>query len=88
MGGDFNNITDMINELYRQLWGPLLGVFLGAAGLLGLWIGLKFVFAGGDEQKVKKAKEQVKYFVIGIVAIFVITAILPLVIAAFMNWAR
>ncbi len=79
--------SDLIRELYQMMWGPLLGVFVGAAALWGAWVGSRFLFAGGDEQKLKKAKEHLKSFIIGIVIVFVVAAGLPLIVAAFQEWA-
>lgn len=83
---DFNEFGNLVKSLYTAFGPMLLGIVIGASLLLGLWLGLMFIFAGGDEQKVKKAKSSVKYFIIGIVTIFVVAAGLPLIIAAFQNW--
>ncbi|MCL2370248.1 MAG: hypothetical protein FWC80_03370 [Firmicutes bacterium] len=87
VSGDTQQMQERIGDLYRQLTLPLLGIFIGAALLLGLWLGLKFVFAGGDDQKQKKAKESVKFFVIGVVVIFVVAAMLPLAVGVLHTWA-
>jgi hypothetical protein len=83
----FIGISEEINELYVELMTPLIAIFSGAAFLLGLWLGLKFLLAGGDEQKLKKAKESVKFFVIGIVVIFMVLALLPVIVGALKSWA-
>jgi len=49
--------------------------------------GIKFVFAGGNEEKIKKAKESVKFFVIGIVVIFGVAALTPIVVGILEQWA-
>jgi len=86
MNNDFSDFSNLIKGLYSQLALPLLGIASGAALLLGLWLGCKFWFSGGDEQKIKKAKESVKFFAIGIVVIFVVAAATPLLIGAFTTW--
>jgi cytochrome bd-type quinol oxidase subunit 2 len=84
--GEFTDFSEAIDHLYKQLAVPLLAIVGGAAVLLGLWLGSKFLFAGGDEQKIKKAKESIKYFVIGIAVIFIVAAGTPMLIAAFQGW--
>jgi hypothetical protein len=83
----FQGFGEIVTNLYNRLMVPMIGVFIGAAFLLGVWLGLKFLLAGGDEQKIKKAKESVKYFIMGIAVIFIVTAGLPVIVGAFQTWA-
>ncbi|MDR3319188.1 MAG: hypothetical protein LBS99_07085 [Clostridiales bacterium] len=83
----FTDFGNLIQSLYEEWRIPIIAVVSGAALLLGVWLGLKFLLAGGDEQKIKKAKESIKYFVIGIAVIFVVTAGMPVMIGAFQTWA-
>lgn len=84
--GDMNDFSEKLRELMNDLWGPLLAITSGAAALIGIWIGWRFWASAGDEAKRKDVKTHVKYFVIGLIAIFVIAALVPLVIAALQTW--
>lgn len=50
--------------------------------------GLKYILASksGDEQKLKQAKEFAKGIFIGIIIIFLIAALVPVIVASFQSW--
>lgn len=82
------DLADRIGELYNLMTVPLL-ICLGSASLLiGIWVGSKFLLSGGDEQKIKKAKDTLKHIIVGTIIIFVIAALLPMVIALLDSWTR
>lgn len=84
--GDWGDFQSKLNELFSSMWAPLLGVLTGACSLLGVWIGLKWWRAGGDEQKRKEAKSATVHAVIGVVVMFAIAALLPIIIGVFQTW--
>lgn len=83
-----SDMADKITELYKMMAMPLLGVLGGAAVLFGIWIGVGFIMADGDDQKLKKAKSRVKTFVIGWIVMFAIAALLPMFIGVLQTWAQ
>lgn len=88
MLADMSEMNDRIQELYKIMGGWLIPVILGAALFLGLWMGSGFWLADGDEQKLKKAKSRVKFFIIGWIIIFVVVACLPVFVGALQTWAQ
>lgn len=80
------DMADKIGELYKEMGLPMLGLIAGAALFFGIWMGVSFMLADGDDQKLKKAKSRVKYFVIGLIVIFVIAALTPMFIAMLQTW--
>ncbi|MCL2176833.1 MAG: pilin [Firmicutes bacterium] len=85
---DFNDVSDSIRELYSTLAWPLVALVGGFGILFGLWIGLGFALSGGDEQKRKQAKDRLRYFIIGFIAIFVIAGLTPAVVGLLQSWAQ
>lgn len=83
-----SDMADKIQELYKEMAMPLVAIISGAALLLGIWMGVNFILADGDEQKLKKAKSRVKYFIIGFIVIFAVSALTPLFVAALQTWAQ
>ena len=82
------DLAERIGELYNLMTVPLLICLSSAALLIGIWIGSKFLLSGGDEQKIKKAKETLKHVIIGTIVIFAVAALLPMIIAILDNWTR
>ena len=80
------DMADKIGELYKEMGLPMLGVIGGAALFFGIWFGVSLMLADGDDQKIKKAKSRIKYFVIGLIVIFVIAALTPMFIAMLQTW--
>lgn len=85
---DFSEITDTINSLISQMWVPCIAVASTLCVLWGVYLGIKFWMANGDDQKKKSAKGSIIYFVIGIVIIFLVAVGAPMLIAALSEWAQ
>ena len=83
-----SDMSDKIQELYKEMALPLIGALTAAAVIFGIWMGSQFILAGGDPEKVKKAKAQVKYFIIGWIVMFAVAALLPLFVGALQTWAQ
>ncbi len=88
LAGNFDNIGKILESFFNQWWGPLLGVLGAAAVVLAIAAGVKYILAGqsGDEQKLKQAKEFIKSIIIGIIVVFILAAIIPVMISAFQSW--
>jgi hypothetical protein len=70
-------ISALIGTLYKISF-----IVLGAVGVgFGIFIFIMFALAGGDEQRMKKAKDTTKNILIGVVLLAIISAIWPLVIS-------
>lgn len=83
------NLTEfqnLISDLFSDLWAPLVGIVGSVAVLWGIFVGLKFWKAAGDENKLKEAKSSLVAFIVGIVIIFIIAAAVPVIVAAFQTW--
>lgn len=85
--GDFGDVSDAINDLISEMWTPCLAVAGSLAGVWGLYLGIKFWTAAGDEQKKKSAKSALISFVIGIIVIFAVFVGAPMGIGALATWA-
>ncbi len=83
-----SDMADKIQELYKEMAAPLIATILGAALLLGIWMGSNFILAGGDPEKLKKAKAQVKYFIIGWIVMFAIATLTPLFVGMLQTWSQ
>ena len=81
-----NDMVDKIQELYKEIAMPLVAIIGGAALLLGVWMGSNFLLAGGDPEKLKKAKAQVKYYIIAWIVIFATATLTPGLIEMLKNW--
>ena len=88
LAGNFDNVGKILESFLNQWWAPLLGVVGAAAAILGIAAGIKYMLAAqsGDEQKLKQAKNFVIAIIIGIIIIFLITALVPVIIAGFQSW--
>jgi uncharacterized membrane protein SpoIIM required for sporulation len=82
----WEDFAKKVTNLFTQLRVPIIAILASAAFIVGVWIGLQFLLAGGDEQKLKKAKTSAKYLVIGLIAIFLIAALVPVIISAMQQW--
>lgn len=85
---NFTEFQNLLNDLFSDMWAPLVGIVASVAVLWGIFVGLKFWKAAGDENKLKEAKSSLISFIIGIVIIFVIAAALPALVAAFQAWVQ
>lgn len=88
LAGNFDRVGTILQSFLQQWWGPALGVVAAAAGILAISAGIKYVIASksGDEQKLKQAKEYVKGIIIGIIIIFLLAGIIPVIISCFQSW--
>lgn len=85
---DFDTVATTINELIWKLFTPLMSVAGALSALWGIYLGVKFWLAGGDEQHRKSAKQSVLSFVIGTLTIFLVVVGAPMVITALTVWAK
>ena len=88
LAGNFDNVGKLLESFLNQWWGPLIGVVAAAAAIIGITVGVKYILASqsGDEQKIKQAKNAIIGVIVGIVVIFIITALVPVIVAAFQSW--
>lgn len=83
----FDQFADALSDLWSQIWQAMLiigSILLVAYGIL---VAATIIGAGGDDQKRRTAKTKVMYYTIGIIAIFVIMAGVPMIIAGMSDWA-
>lgn len=85
---DFSDLSGAITELLDKMLSPCLVVATSLAVVWGLYLGIKFWMAAGDEQKKKSAKSSIISFVVGIVVIFAVAVGAPLLIGALSTWAQ
>lgn len=88
LAGNFDNVGKILESFLGQWWGPLLGVIAAAAAILGIAAGLKYILASqsGDEQKLKQAKNFAIGIFVGIIIVFLIAALVPVIVASFQSW--
>ncbi|MBD5584505.1 MAG: hypothetical protein HDQ88_05435 [Clostridia bacterium] len=88
LAGNFDNVGKILESFMAQWWAPLLGVLGGAAGIIGVATGLKWILAhqSGDEQKIKQSKQAFVGVLIGILIVFVLAGIIPVIVASFQSW--
>lgn len=85
-GADFTDLSDAIVELINSMWVPCVAVASALAVAWGIYLGVKYWLAAGDEQKKKSAKSSIISFVVGVVVIFVVAVGAPLAIGALSEW--
>lgn len=88
LAGNFDNVGKILESFLNQWWGPLLGVLAAAAAILGVDAGLKYILASqsGDEQKLKQAKNFAVGIFVGIIIVFLVAALVPVIVASFQSW--
>ncbi|MCI9503830.1 MAG: hypothetical protein HFE26_00355 [Clostridia bacterium] len=86
--GDWSDFQTKLTDLFNSMWVPMVAILAAACTILGIWIGLKWWRAGGDEQKRKEAKTATVSVVIGVVIMFAIAALLPILITVFQGWVN
>lgn len=83
---DFSDLSDTITDLIQSMWVPCVAVASALAVAWGIYLGVKYWMAAGDEQKKKSAKSSIISFVIGIIVIFVVAVGAPIGISALSEW--
>jgi len=83
-----SDMADKIQELYKEMAGPLIAALVAGSLILGIWMGSNFILAGGDPEKLKRAKAQVKYFIIGYIVMFATAALAPIFVGALQTWSQ
>lgn len=88
LAGNFDNVGKICESFLNQWWGPLLLILGGVSVILAFAAGIKFMLANnsGDEQKIKQAKEFIKSIIIGIVIVFALAGLIPVIISCFQSW--
>lgn len=86
-GTDFGEIESALDSLLKGAFNTLIWIATALTALWGIYLGLKYWFSAGDGEKRKKAKDSVVSFFVGIVIIFGVVVIAPLLIAALKDWA-
>ncbi len=88
LAGNFDSVGKILESFLNQWWGPLLGVLGAAAAVIAIAAGVKYILASqsGDEQKLKQAKNFIIGIFIGIIVVFLIAALVPIIIASFQSW--
>ena len=83
-----NDMVDKIRELYNDWLGGLIAAIAILTAVVGLRIICLFVLSNGDPEKVKKAKESVKYVIIGWIAGLGLIGLLPTFVGALQTWMQ
>lgn len=83
---DFTDLSDSITELINSMWVPCVSLASALAVAWGVFLGIKYWHAAGDEQKKKSAKSAIISFVVGVIIIFVVAVGAPLGIGALTEW--
>lgn len=84
----WEDLQTAITGLINSMWLPILAI-MGALGVLfAIIIGWSFWSAGGDETKVQKAKANVKWYVIGWFALFIVAFGTPILVSILTNWVN
>jgi uncharacterized membrane protein YidH (DUF202 family) len=82
----FTTFATALDNLFDQMFTPLISVAIALTAIMGVMLGFKFWKAQGDETKLKEAKHSVWYFVIGIVVVFVVVVGAPMLFGALSDW--
>ena len=85
-GADFSDLSDTIVELINSMWVPCVAIASALAVAWGIYLGIKYWLASGDEQKKRSAKSSLISFGVGIIIIFVVAVGAPLGIGALSEW--
>ena len=88
LAGNFDRVGQILQSFLNQWWGPALGVAGAAAGILAVAAAVKYILAAhsGDEQKLTQAKKFITGIIIGVVVMFLIAGLLPVIISCFQSW--
>ena len=88
LAGNFDSVGKILESFLKQWWGPLIGVLAAAAGIIGVATGVKWMLAhqSGDEQKIKQAKTAFVGVIVGIIIVFLLAGLVPVIVASFQSW--
>lgn len=88
LAGNFDRVGQILVSFLKQWWGPSLVVAAASAGILAISAAVKYVLASksGDEQKLNQAKGYVKGIIIGLVILFLVAGLVPVIISCFESW--
>jgi len=76
---DSENFEDLVNSIAG--WVYKLGI--PVVVIMIIWAGLLFVMSGGDEEKIKKAKKNLLWAVIGLTIILLSTSLTAIIKSIF-----
>lgn len=82
----WGSFVDAVEGFINSLFGPLVSIAVALSVIWGVYLGIKYWRAAGDENKLKEAKKAIISFIIGIVVIFVVAVVVPIIIAALVTW--
>ena len=84
---DWDTLTGALQELIKSMLPPILAIMSALAIVFAAVIAWSFWSAGGDETKVQKAKANVKWYVIGWFALFIVIVATPILINVLSAWS-
>lgn len=83
---DLSTLQQNLTNLINQAWPIIIGIISAVVVLWGLFIGFKY-WQAGTQEKQREAKEYVKNFFIGLIAIFVVGVVAVALIGWLGDWA-
>lgn len=83
---NLNTLETNLKALLSQAWPIIIGVVSALVVIWGLFIGFKY-WQAGTQEKQREAKEYVKNFFIGLIAIFVVGVVAVALIGWLGDWA-
>lgn len=83
---DLNSLQTNLKNLLSQAWPIIVGVLGSIVVIWGLFIGFKY-WQAGTQEKQREAKEYIKNFFIGLIAIFVVGVVAVALIGWLGDWA-
>ena len=86
--GAWDTLTERLQELISSMLPPILAIMGALAIVFSAVIAWGFWSAGGDETKVQKAKANIKWYVIGWFALFIVIVATPILIDVLSSWAN
>lgn len=84
---DLQGLQNNLRQLLSEAWPIIIGVISGVVVIWGLFIGFRY-WQAGTQEKQREAKEYVKNFFIGLIAIFVVGVIAVALIGWLGDWSQ
>lgn len=81
-----SGLQENLKSLLQDAWPIIIGVISAIVVIWGLFIGFKY-WQAGTQEKQREAKEYVKNFFIGLIAIFVVGVVAVALIGWLGDWA-